>query len=187
MVISYSLFPIAKDWCLVQRWQTRWQFAFVEKALEGANTPTYWNNREDWPDKSASRVLELQSFNNTKWQNFVDKSKDMPSFCDIDFWPLFTDGWNDLIGYFLDRHNPKQVFSLCHSCVNKTWSDVCYGYTTTILESLFPNCFHIIYLVSFSCAISRCWWFTSQSANRSYSYKMTKTLFFKNAIQSINN
>ena len=111
----------------------------------------------------------------------------MPSFCDIDFGLLFANGNNYLIGCFLDRHNPKQTFSLCHGCVNKTWPDVCYGYTTTVLESLFPNCFHIIYLVSFSCTIGGCCWFASQSANRTYCYKMTKTLLLKNAIQFINN
>ena len=100
---------------------------------------------------------------------------------------FFANSSNNLSSNFLYRHHPKQTFSLCHSCVNKTWSDICYGYATTISESLLAYCFHIINLVGFCCAIGWCNRFASQSTSRSYSYKMTITLLFKNAIQSINN
>ena len=111
----------------------------------------------------------------------------MPSFGDIDFRLLLANSSNDLTSNFLYRHHPKQAISLRHSCVNKTRSDICYGYATTVSESLFAYCFHIINLVSFCCAIGWCSQFASQSSSRSYSYKMTITLLFKNAIQSINN
>ena len=54
-----------------------------------------------------------------EWKILIDDGEEMPSLGDVCFGLLLANSCDDLIGYLLDRHHPKQTFAFCHCCIDK--------------------------------------------------------------------
>ena len=110
----------------------------------------------------------------------------MPTLSNVGFGFLLPNGSNDLISNFFYWHYPKQSFSFCHSCINKTWTNICNNYMPSVFESLLTQGFHIVDLIGFSCTIGRCHRFTPQATCRSNGNKIAAALSFENVVEHIN-
>ena len=62
----------------------------------------------------------------------------MPTLSNVGFGFLLPNGSNDLVSNFFYWHYPKQTFSFCHSCINKTCKrirDACiYPYKINVAQ-----------------------------------------------------
>ena len=54
-----------------------------------------------------------------EWKILIDDGEEMPSLGDVCFGLLLANSSNDLMGYLLDRHHPKQTFAFGHCCIDK--------------------------------------------------------------------
>ena len=111
----------------------------------------------------------------------------MPSFGDIDFRLLETDGSAYLTGNLFDGHHPEETVALGHCRINEAGTDIGDGDFAASLESLLAQGFHVVDLVGFRCAVSRCHWFTTQPASRGDGYEVAVTLLFEDVVERINN
>ena len=117
----------------------------------------------------------LHSFIQSKRHILIYDGKDLPSFGDIDFRLLETNGFTDLTGNLFDGHHPKESFALSHCCIHESRTDIGDDDVATSLESLLAQGFYVVDLVSFRCAISRCHRFATQPANRGGGYEVAVT------------
>ena len=79
----------------------------------------------------------------------ADYSKDMPSLCNINLRTFLLYGFYYLTDNFLHRHHPKEIFTLCHSCVDKSGADVCNIDNILAFIGFYTQGLHVIDLIGF--------------------------------------
>ena len=88
--------------------------------LTGERDVSFWR----YGGRCFISMSVLHPFIQFERQIFIYDGKNVPSFGDIDFRLLETDGSAYLTGNLFDGHYPEETFAFSHSSINETGTDI---------------------------------------------------------------